>query len=117
MLKAITWHAAAIPDPAATVTAWYNMMAAYMKSVDPNHMVSALHARHTRTGRGHAWSIIEPCKVVPISCADVERFTQQVRRCIARAQCPCRSVCMGVYICVQQIWGWNMRACRLIDHV
>ena len=44
------WNAAAIPDPAATVTAWYNMMAAYMKSVDPNHMVSILRARHRRNG-------------------------------------------------------------------
>ena len=52
------WHAAAIPDPAATASAWYNMMAAYMKSVDPNHMVSALHTLQTQRRR-LLWSLIE----------------------------------------------------------
>ena len=27
-------------DPSLKVTDWYNYMAAYLKSVDPNHMVS-----------------------------------------------------------------------------
>ena len=58
------FHAAAIPDPAATVTAWYNMMAAYMKSVDPNHMVSMLHAQHGRTG-GEYVVAYEPHDVFP----------------------------------------------------
>lgn len=29
-------------DPSATVTAWYNYMAAQMKILDPNHMVMVI---------------------------------------------------------------------------
>ena len=42
---------AAGTDPSVNLTDWYNYMAAYLKSVDPNHMVreplnDSKHSRH-----------------------------------------------------------------------